>query len=87
MNTIEWSNKARKQLQKINKGNRQAALTIYQHVEKLKLFPECPNVKRLTNHENDYRLRVGDYRVIFDFTDSLKIINIEQVKKRDENTY
>jgi len=65
MNTIQWSRKAQKQLSKINKGNRQAALKIYQNVDQLKQFPDSHNVKRLTNHEYDYRLRVGGYRVFF----------------------
>lgn len=45
------------------------------------------NVKTLTNHEYGYRLRVGNYRVFFEFEGSVRIITIEEVKKRDERTY
>jgi mRNA interferase RelE/StbE len=41
-------------------------------------------VKKLKNR-NDYRFRVGNWRVFF--TDSLKILYIEEIKKRDEHTY
>jgi mRNA-degrading endonuclease RelE of RelBE toxin-antitoxin system len=45
------------------------------------------NVTALTNHENGDRLRVGNYRVFFDFDGAVRIVNIEEVKKRDERTY
>jgi len=44
-------------------------------------------VKALTNHQFNYRLRVGNYRVFFDYADTIKIITIEEVEKRDERTY
>lgn len=56
-------------------------------VNDLKTFPECNNVKALTNRE-DYRFRVGRYRIIFTVeTGEPVIIYIEEVKKRDERTY
>jgi mRNA-degrading endonuclease RelE of RelBE toxin-antitoxin system len=50
-------------------------------------MPNCQNVKALVNNQYPYRLRVGNYRVFFDFDDTLKIVSIEEVKKRDEHTY
>jgi len=38
----------------------------------------------LTNHAYSYRLRVGDFRVFFEFDGDVNIIDIEEVKKRDE---
>lgn len=35
----------------------------------LKDFPNVSNIKKLTNFEPAYRLRVGDYRVLFDVKD------------------
>lgn len=40
------------------------------------------DVKRLTNHTPEYRLRVGDYRVLFDVVDD-KII-VYRVKHRKD---
>jgi mRNA-degrading endonuclease RelE of RelBE toxin-antitoxin system len=45
------------------------------------------NVKSLTNHEYGYRLRVGNYRVFFDYDGEVRIVSIEEVRKRDERTY
>lgn len=50
-------------------------------------FPEVRNVKALTNHRYPYRLRVGAYRVFFEFEDAIRIVRIEEVKKRDDRTY
>lgn len=50
-------------------------------------MPNCTNVKALVNHDYSYRLRVGNYRVFFEFDGDVKIVWIEEVKKRDENTY
>ena len=45
------------------------------------------NVNALTNYEYEYRLRVGNYRVFFDFDGAVRIVSIEEVRKRDERTY
>lgn len=84
MNTIIWKTKAIKQVLKLQ---RQTAQTIRDAVEKLAGFPDCSNVKKLTNHQYQYRLRVANYRVFFDFDGEIHVINIEEVKKRDETTY
>jgi mRNA interferase RelE/StbE len=60
---------------------------IYDAVETLRNRPVCRNVKALTGHEYGYRMRVGDWRILFDVKDRIKIITIQEVKKRDEHTY
>ncbi|MDD5272128.1 MAG: type II toxin-antitoxin system RelE/ParE family toxin [Methylovulum sp.] len=60
---------------------------IYLEVQTLVDFPNCQGVKKLTRHAYSYRLRVGDYRVFFEFDGGVHIVDIEEVKKRDESTY
>lgn len=84
MNGISWSRKSQKQLSKLPT---QDSKHIVREAQVLTQFPECRNIKRLTNHEYNYRLRVGRYRVFFEFDGDVKIISIEEVKKRDESTY
>lgn len=84
MNTIAWTAKAAKQLLRLD---RPVQVRIRDAVTGLTRFPETANVKRLSNHSHAYRLRVGDYRVLFDFDGTVKIITIEEVRKRDERTY
>ena len=84
MNTVTWTKKAVKQLKRIHSADRKR---IVKKVERLSEFPNVPLVKALTNHEHSYRLRVGNYRVIFNHEDAVKVIRIEEVKKRDGRTY
>jgi mRNA interferase RelE/StbE len=83
MYDIEWTRRALKQLKKID-HIRQKQIVIA--VRDLKQWPDCQNVITLKNRPG-YRLRVGRYRVIFDVADRLKIVYIEEVKKRDDRTY
>lgn len=86
MNTIEWKPKAARQLLKLDKP---AQAMIRDEVrDKLGVFPACTGVKALVKHTYGYRLRVGSYRVLFDFLGgAARIVCIEEVSKRNERTY
>jgi mRNA-degrading endonuclease RelE of RelBE toxin-antitoxin system len=45
------------------------------------------DVKKIRGSDDVYRLRVGRYRVIFGFYERIQIVEIQEVKKRDERTY
>lgn len=85
---VVWKRKAFKQLAKVQ---RQQQSKIQDAVTKLEDSATWGDVKKLVNHEYDYRLRVGNYRVLFNATndESIEIndVSIEEVKKRDERTY
>lgn len=55
--------------------------------DKLSYFPKCTGVKALVNHLCGYRLRVGDYRVLFNFEGTITLVRIEEVGKRNERPY
>lgn len=56
-------------------------------MQQLVHWPNCRNVKALTGR-GGHRLRVGRYRVLFTIHEGeVRIIQIEEVKKRDERTY
>lgn len=84
MNSVNWTIKAVKQLSKIDRSQQPA---IRDAVGELAHMPDCQNVKKLTNHEAAFRLRVGNYRVLFDYDGAIRIVTIEEVRKRDERTY
>jgi mRNA-degrading endonuclease RelE of RelBE toxin-antitoxin system len=85
MFTIDWKPKALKQLIKIK--NSTEIDRIRKAVDTLSDLPTAKNVKTLTNHQYGYRLKIGNYRVLFDANTDIQIIDIEEVKKRDDNTY
>ena len=39
---------------------------IHKKILELKKFPNIQNIKKLTNFEPAYRLRIGNYRILFD---------------------
>lgn len=82
MNKIVYRPKAAKQLRKIPEQQQ-----IRAKIKGLAAMPNCTGVKALSNHIHQYRLRVGNYRVFFNFDGTVHIVSIEEIKKRDENTY
>lgn len=56
---------------------------IHNKILELTNFPNTSNIKKLTNFEPAYRLRVGDYRILFDVVD--EIIVIARVLHRKES--
>ena len=85
MNSIDWQPKALRQLRKIDaRAGRQIRDAVSTELVDL---AKARNVKALTDHEYGYRLRVGNYRVFFDYDGTVRIVRIEEVRKRDERTY
>lgn len=82
MKRIVWKTRALRQIRKIKDQNTRNM--IYDAVDTLKNFPNCSNIKKLKLRD-EYRFRVGNWRIFF--TDSIKILYIEEVKKRNEHTY
>ncbi|MCI5113595.1 MAG: type II toxin-antitoxin system RelE/ParE family toxin [Candidatus Electrothrix sp. AW1] len=52
-------------------------------LKKISLFPNISNVKKLTNFEPAYRLRVGNYRILFDISETT--IEIGRVLHRKDS--
>jgi len=47
---------------------------LHTKILELQKFPNLQNIKKLTNFEPAYRLRVGNYRVLFDIIEDTIII-------------
>lgn len=86
MVTVQWMRKARKQLLSIDTRYRKA---INEKVNQLETFPAVTlDIKKLHDLDNQYRLRVGEYRIIFEITDGEPVIcSIMAVKRRTSTTY
>jgi mRNA-degrading endonuclease RelE of RelBE toxin-antitoxin system len=84
LNKIEWSTRAVRQLLKLETAVQRRVRTA---VGRLATFPASSSARRLTSHPHDWRLRIGDYRVLFNFDGSSRTITIEEIRKRDERTY
>jgi mRNA interferase RelE/StbE len=46
--------------------------------------PRPPGCRKLIGSKSDWRIRVGDYRVIYEIADSVRIIRVHRVRHRSE---
>ena len=51
-------------------------------IEALAENPRPPGARKLAGSEDDWRVRVGDYRVIYEISDKVRIVRIMKVKRR-----
>lgn len=86
MVAVQWAKKATKQLLSIDTRYRKA---IKEKVDKLIAFPAVElDIKKLKATDNQYRMRVGDYRVIFQIENGEPVVcTIQEVKRRTSTTY
>ena len=57
---------------------------ILEKIKGLEIEPRPAGIVKLKNSENEYRLRVGDYRVRYEIDDAKQTILILQCKHRRE---
>ena len=77
---IEFKKSALKEIKKINKTD---AKKIMLRIGELASEPRPFNCIKLTN-DDKYRVRVGDYRVLYEIIDDLLVINVVKIKHRKE---
>jgi len=53
-------------------------------IDDLAIEPRPNGVKKLKGEENSYRIRVGDYRVIYDIFDDVLLVSVVEVGHRSE---
>jgi mRNA interferase RelE/StbE len=80
---FRWRERAVRQLRAIPQPD---ALTILRALAPLGDDPRRPdaNVRRLSGYDDRYRLRVGDYRVIYEVMDGQLVILVVAVGHRRE---
>ncbi len=53
-------------------------------VNLLRSNPRPAGVRKLSGHERRYRIRVGDYRIVYDIDDSARTVDVVRVRHRRE---
>lgn len=86
MTKVIWSKRSLKQLRQIDSRYRDA---IREKVNKLVCFPSVAlDIKKMQGAGEKYRMRVGDYRVLFQIVKGEPVIcNIEEIIRRTSKTY
>ena len=78
---IEVTPRARKDLRTLAKKERRR---ITEQIDALKTDPRPTGCKKLKGREDFYRIRVGDYRVVYQIEDEVLLILIVRVGDRKE---
>ncbi|OOG21464.1 addiction module toxin RelE [Thioalkalivibrio denitrificans] len=76
---IEWKQSARKELRKLD---RPLVSRLLKAIEPLAKEPRPPGSRRLLGSDHTYRIRVGEYRVVYSVLDSILIVQIVAVGHR-----
>ena len=78
---IEWKRSALKELKKTPK---ETVIRIVQAIELLAFDPFPTGTRKLSGAESSYRIRVGDYRVIYSVHEEQLLIEIVRVGHRKD---
>lgn len=78
---IEWKQSAKRELKKIEKG---IIVKIIESVQSLSQNPYPRSSKKLRGSETSYRIRVGDYRIVYTIHASVLTVEIIRVGHRKE---
>ncbi len=78
---IEWKNSAYKELQKLP---RTMITRVVAAVSELSNEPFPHGVKKLVSSEFSYRIRVGNYRVVYEVLENRLIVEIVRVRHRKD---
>lgn len=81
MYSLEIKNSVEKDFRKIPKVQQQK---IWDHIQELKIQPRPKNSRKIEGAESVYRIRIGDYRLIYCIIDTKKIVIIFAVKHRKD---
>lgn len=76
---IEFTKGANKQLKKLPSHLKER---IDSKIEELAIEPRPAGVKKLVDEESLYRIKVGDYRVIYQIFDTILLVSVIKVKHR-----
>jgi mRNA interferase RelE/StbE len=53
-------------------------------LQKLTGEPRPRGCRKLTGGENDWRIRVGEYRIVYEIDDAAQVIRVNRVRNRRE---
>lgn len=78
---VEFRRSAEKDLRRLDVNIQTRVLRA---IESLTGQPRPSGCRKLTDAENAYRIRIGDYRVIYTISDIVLVVAIESIRHRRE---
>ena len=62
----------------------QVVARIIPRLEKLALTPRAAGCKKLAGGDKEWRIRVGDYRVVYEIDDEARSVDVTRIRHRRE---
>ena len=53
-------------------------------IQALAINPRPPGCRKLVGSKHDWRIRVGDYRVIYEIADQIRVVRVNRARHRRE---
>ncbi|HEY5234144.1 MAG TPA: type II toxin-antitoxin system RelE/ParE family toxin [Verrucomicrobiae bacterium] len=78
---IEWKKSTRKDLRKLPSSTTERIVEV---VENLAENPFPHGVEKLSGSEHAYRIRLGDYRIVYEVVTESKLVEIQRVRHRKD---
>ena len=72
---------AEKDLRRLSPDIHDRVITV---IQGLTANPRPPGCRKLTGSKNDWRIRVGDYRVLYEIADAIRVVRVNRVRHRRE---
>jgi mRNA interferase RelE/StbE len=79
--TVIIENRAQKDFLKLEMPHTGA---VKKHINELEKNPRSPGVKKLAGTTDGYRVRAGDYRILYTIDERRKIVTIYRIRHRRE---
>lgn len=78
---LEFSKRAEQEFSALP---RQIQQRLQPRIDGLAVDPRPPGVKKLAGTDNQYRLRVGDYRIVYELQDQILLVILLRIGHRRE---
>ncbi|MGA7731172.1 MAG: type II toxin-antitoxin system RelE/ParE family toxin [Chloroflexia bacterium] len=79
--TITFTRSARREIERLPSN---VVQRVYPHIEALAENPRPPGCHKIVGAQNLWRIRVGDYRVVYEVLDEAQVVDIIVVRHRSE---
>jgi mRNA interferase RelE/StbE len=78
---VAFASSAEKELKELP---RQLIARLVRRLENLSSDPRPPGCKKLSGGEAEWRIRVGDYRVVYTIDDGKQLVEVTRIRHRSE---
>lgn len=82
--TIEFTAAAARDIRKLARADRRMMRRIDAAIQALRDEPRPGGVRKLQGGTDEYRIRVGDYRVLYTIADDVLVICVVRVRDRKD---